>query len=95
MYSFSQANLNMIIWLMVVYFYLVLFFSLHHNLQEPDKPYNILICGLPNTGKSSLINALRRKYMRKGNYDGIDNSGHLTGCVGTNPHNLPTSSSSA
>jgi len=33
---------------------------------EPDKPYNILICGLPNTGKSSLINALRRKYMRKG-----------------------------
>lgn len=35
-------------------------------LQEPDKPYNILICGLPNTGKSALINALRRKYMRKG-----------------------------
>ncbi|XP_029184729.2 mitochondrial ribosome-associated GTPase 1-like isoform X3 [Acropora millepora] len=34
--------------------------------SEPDKPYNILICGLPNTGKSSLINALRRKYMRKG-----------------------------
>ncbi|XP_078353987.1 mitochondrial ribosome-associated GTPase 1-like [Oculina patagonica] len=33
---------------------------------EPDKPYNVLICGLPNTGKSSLINALRRKYMRKG-----------------------------
>lgn len=33
---------------------------------EPDKPYNILICGLPNTGKSSLVNALRRKYMKKG-----------------------------
>jgi len=33
---------------------------------EPDKPYNILICGLPNTGKSSLVNALRRMYMRKG-----------------------------
>ncbi|KAJ7330565.1 Mitochondrial GTPase [Desmophyllum pertusum] len=33
---------------------------------EPDKPYNVLICGLPNTGKSSLINSLRRKYMRKG-----------------------------
>ncbi|XP_068676322.1 mitochondrial ribosome-associated GTPase 1-like isoform X1 [Montipora foliosa] len=33
---------------------------------ESDKPYNILICGLPNTGKSSLINSLRRKYMRKG-----------------------------
>ncbi|RMX40698.1 hypothetical protein pdam_00020723 [Pocillopora damicornis] len=34
--------------------------------SNPDKPYNILTCGLPNTGKSSLINALRRKYLRKG-----------------------------
>ncbi|EDO43973.1 predicted protein [Nematostella vectensis] len=34
--------------------------------KDPDKPYHLLVCGLPNTGKSSLINALRRTHLRKG-----------------------------
>lgn len=34
--------------------------------QNPDQPYHLLACGLPNVGKSSVINALRRTYLRKG-----------------------------
>ena len=34
--------------------------------QNPDQAYHLLVCGLPNVGKSSLINAFRRTYLRKG-----------------------------
>ncbi|KAK3755608.1 hypothetical protein QZH41_017607 [Actinostola sp. cb2023] len=34
--------------------------------KDPDAPYTLLVCGLPNTGKSSLINAMRRTHLRKG-----------------------------
>ncbi|XP_028404513.1 mitochondrial ribosome-associated GTPase 1-like isoform X1 [Dendronephthya gigantea] len=34
--------------------------------RNPDQAYHLLVCGLPNVGKSSLINAIRRTYLRKG-----------------------------
>ncbi|XP_031574620.1 mitochondrial ribosome-associated GTPase 1-like [Actinia tenebrosa] len=34
--------------------------------KNPDAPYTLMVCGLPNTGKSSLINALRRTHIKKG-----------------------------
>ena len=32
-----------------------------------------MIIGIPNVGKSSLINALRRNYLRKGNFCNCNN----------------------
>jgi len=34
--------------------------------EKSTKSYRILVCGIPNTGKSSLINALRRTHCNKG-----------------------------
>ena len=52
----------------IIYYLILIYYGKpkQFSFKEPDKPYNILICGLPNTGKSSLVNALRRKYMKKG-----------------------------
>ena len=33
-----------------------------------DEEYSIMIVGIPNVGKSSLINALRRMYIKRGVY---------------------------
>ncbi len=34
--------------------------------SEEGKPLKLMVVGMPNVGKSSLINALRRNYMGKG-----------------------------
>eukprot|EP00794_Sanderia_malayensis_P008241 gene8241-9123_t len=34
--------------------------------EKTKASYKILVCGIPNTGKSSLINVLRRIYLRRG-----------------------------
>ena len=36
--------------------------------QGSDENIRLLVLGMPNVGKSSLINALRRTYLRKGVY---------------------------
>ncbi|XP_014669999.1 PREDICTED: mitochondrial GTPase 1-like isoform X2 [Priapulus caudatus] len=36
----------------------------YHRAENRD--YNVLVCGVPNVGKSSLTNAIRHKYLRAG-----------------------------
>lgn len=49
-----------------------------HTLK---KERNIMIIGVPNTGKSSLINALRRVHVRKGNVAPVANHAGVTRAV--------------
>ena len=43
-------------------FFFVFFF------QDDDFFLSFMVVGMPNVGKSSLINALRRNYLKKGAY---------------------------
>jgi ribosome biogenesis GTPase A len=38
----------------------------NHPCLEKDEFFRLMVVGLPNTGKSSLINALRRTYLGRG-----------------------------
>ena len=42
--------------------------------QDSEDKIRLMVVGMPNVGKSSLINALRRNYMKKGDLVSTINS---------------------